>query len=151
MAATHGRSRTTRASPAAIWRLWSDPSTWHEWNPNVQRMEMNGAFANGTTGVMHTNAGQHHQIQLEHIDPGRSFDLQTAVLPLTRFTFHCEVVPSASGSTISQSLAMSGPLAFLFAPMAGERIAASFEPLLQGLADKAEASTDSSGARPQNG
>ena len=107
-------------------------------------MEMDGPFANGTTGVMHTPAGQHHHIQLANIQPGRSFDLETAVLPLTRFTFHCEVVPDAGGSTISQSIGMAGPLAFFFAPMAGERIAASFEPLLKGLADKAEAAEASS-------
>jgi hypothetical protein len=104
-------------------------------------MEMNGPFADGTTGVMHTRAGQHHQIRLARIQPGHAFDLETAVLPLTRFTFHCEVVPNATGSTISQSVAMSGPLAFLFAPMAGERIAASFEDLLKGLAEKAEAAS----------
>ena len=134
----YGRSRQTSASADAVWRWWSDPSTWHEWNPNVQQMEMNGAFADGTTGVMHTPSGQHHQIQLTHVQPGRSFDLETSAIPLTRFTFHCEVVPSGTGSTVSQSLAMSGPLAFVFGPMAGERIAASFEPLLKGLADKAE-------------
>jgi uncharacterized protein YndB with AHSA1/START domain len=137
--ATHGRSRQSGASPEVIWRVWSSPETWHEWNPNVQRMEMNGPFANGTTGIMHTPSGQHHRIELANIQSGRSFDLQTAVLPLTRFTFHCEVVPSGTGSTISQSIGMSGPLAVVFAPIAGERIAASFEPLLKGLSDKAEA------------
>jgi hypothetical protein len=138
--ATHGRSRQTAASAETIWRLWSDPLTWHEWNPNVQRMDMNGAFVNGTTGVMHTPSGQHHQIQLTNIQPGRSFELETSVIPLTRFTFHCEVLPNGtSSSTISQSLRMSGPLSIVFSPMAGERIAASFEPLLKGLADKAEA------------
>lgn len=146
--ATHARSRQTRASAETIWRFWSDPQTWHEWNPNVQRMDMNGPFANGTTGVMHTPAGQHHQIQLANIQPGRSFDLETAVLPLTRFTFHCEVVPNASGSSISQSIGMSGALAFFFAPMAGERIAASFEPLLKGLADKAEAADTGASSTP---
>ena len=102
-------------------------------------MEMNGPFANGTTGVMHTPAGQHHRIQLVNIQPQRSFDLITSALPLTQFTFHCDVVPSAPGSTISQSMSMSGPLAFILGPMAGERIAASFEDLLTGLAAKAEA------------
>ena len=58
---------------------------------------------------------------------------------MTRFTFHCHVAPSAHGSTISQSLEMSGPLSIVCAPIAGERIAASFEPLLEGLAGKAEA------------
>lgn len=137
----YGRSRHTRASAEAIWRLWSDPSTWHQWNPNVQRMDMNGPFANGTTGIMHTPAGQHHQVQLTNIQPGRAFDLQTSVLPLTRFTFHCEVVAEGNGSTIGQSVAMSGPLGVVFGPLAGQRIAASFEPLLKALADRAEAAT----------
>ena len=136
--AAYGRSRETQASGEAIWRLWSDPQTWHDWNPNVQRMEMDGAFANGTTGVMHTPAGQHHHIQLANVQSGRSFDLITSALPLTQFTFHCEVVPSNTGGTISQSISMSGPLAFIFGPMAGDRIAASFEDLLKGLAEKAE-------------
>ncbi len=136
--ATHSRSQQTRASAESVWRVWSDPSTWQTWNPNVQRMEMNGPFANGTRGVMHTPAGQHHQIQLANIRPGRSFDLETNVIPLTHFTFHCQVVPNGSGSTISQSLNVSGPLAFIFSPLAGDRIAASFEPLLKGLSDKAE-------------
>jgi hypothetical protein len=136
--AAYGRSRQTGAAPGAIWRLWSDPSTWQDWNPNVQRMEVNGPFVNGTTGIMHTPAGQHHQIELANIRPGQSFDLKTKVIPLTAFTFHCEVVPGPEGSTISQSLTISGPLGFVFGPMAGERIAASFEPLLAGLAAKAE-------------
>jgi Polyketide cyclase / dehydrase and lipid transport len=138
--AAHGRSRQTRASAETVWRVWSDPQSWQAWNPNVKRMEMNGPFVNDTTGVMHTPAGQAHQIRLKNIYPGQSFELETQAIPLTQFTFHCEVVPiSSGGSTISQSLQMSGPLAFFFSPMAGERIAASFEPLLKGLSDKAEA------------
>src|SRR5437868_221623 len=131
--AVHGRSRETRASAEQIWRLWSDPQTWNQWNPNVSRMTMNGPFASGTTGTMHTPAGREHPIQLSNVQPGRAFDLETQAIPLTHFTFHCEVVPSGNGSTISQSLRMSGPLAIVFAPLAGERIAASFEPLLKGL------------------
>ncbi len=136
--AAYGRSRQTGAAPEAIWRLWSDPSTWQDWNPNVQRMEVNGPFVDGTTGIMHTPSGQHHQIAFANIRLGHSFDLETAVIPLTHFTFHCEVVHSPEGSTISQTLKISGPLGFVFGPMAGERIAASFEPLLAGLAAKAE-------------
>jgi len=137
--AGNGRTRQTRASAETIWRLWSDTATWNEWNPGVKRMVMGGAFINGTTGVMHTPAGQQHQIRLINILPGQSFDLETQVLPLTQFRFHCEVVPATTGSRISQSVHMSGPLAFVMAPLAGERIASSFDPLLKGLSDKAEA------------
>jgi hypothetical protein len=146
--AVHGRSRQTRASAETIWRLWSDPLTWNEWNPNVQRMEMNGAFVNGVTGVMHTPAGRLHQVRLTNIRPGQAFDLETQAIPLTSFTFHCEVAPGTNGSKIGQSIKMSGPLAFVFSPLAGERIAASFEPLLKGLSDRAEALDGDLLARP---
>jgi hypothetical protein len=149
--ATHGRSRQTRATPETIWKLWSDPSTWDEWNPNVSRMEMNGPFVNGSTGVMHTHGGQQHAVQLANIQPGKSFDLQTQVIPLTPFTFHCEVVSGTNGSTISQSVQLGGPLAFLFSPLMGDRIAASFEPLLKGLSDKAEALDGDRVGRPGQG
>src|SRR5437667_4453259 len=102
--AAYGRSRQTSAAPAAIWRCWSDPSTWPDWNPNVQRMEVNGPFANGTTGIMHTPSSQHHQIAFNNVRAGQSFDLETSVIPLTHFRFHCEVVPGSDGSTISQYL-----------------------------------------------
>jgi hypothetical protein len=101
-------------------------------------MEVHGAFVDGTTGVMHTRAGQHHQIRFTRVEPGHSFDLETSVLPLTQATFHCEVVPTEVGSTISQTVSMSGPLAWLFGLLAGERIAKSFEPLLDRLAAQAE-------------
>lgn len=134
----HGRSRETTASPDRIWRVWSDPSTWSEWNPDVQSISLNGPFADGSTGTMTTRSGT-HQIRLADVKPGQGFRLETQVLPLTRFAFICRIAPGSAGrTTISQSLAMSGPLASVFSPMMGNRVAASFEPLLEGLAKKAE-------------
>jgi len=137
----HGRSRETTASPDRIWSIWSDAATWGEWNPNVKSVSLNGPFADGTTGTMTTNSGGTHQIRLADVRPRQSFRLETQVLPLTRFAFICRIQPGATGrTTISQSLAMTGPLAALFSPMMGDRVAASFVPLLAGLAKKAEGS-----------
>ena len=139
----HGRSLSTSAPPAAVWQLWSDPASWPSWNPNVERMTLDSPFASGATGLMETPGGRQHKVRFADVQTGRSFRLETAVLPLTGFSFQCEVVPSAGGSTISQSLTMSGPLAFLFSLLAGERIAVTFEPLLKGLAQRAEATATS--------
>ena len=35
------RSQETTASPQAVWTIWSDTSTWPEWNPDVQAMTLN--------------------------------------------------------------------------------------------------------------
>jgi polyketide cyclase/dehydrase/lipid transport protein len=137
--AAHSKSMEAQASPDRVWKIWSDVSTWPHWNPDVQAIEINGPFASGTTGTMTTRSGGSHAITLQGVEPGRSFRLETAAIPLTRFAFRCEVMPSgANASTISQSLTMHGALAPVFSAMMGKRIAESFEPILSGLKAEAE-------------
>jgi hypothetical protein len=135
--AAHERSRETSAPPARIWGIWSDTSTWPRWNPDVRAVSVSGPFASGTTGSMTTGA-RTHEIKLENVVDGRSFDLVTAVVPGTTFRFHCEVSAAGAGSRISQGISMSGPLSIIFSPMMGGRIAQSFGPILDGLAREAE-------------
>src|SRR5262245_11766031 len=47
----------TTASPESIWRLWSNVASWSEWNADVERIEISGPFAAGSTIAM-TPAGQ---------------------------------------------------------------------------------------------
>lgn len=133
------RSVETTASPQAVWKVWSDTPTWQEWNPDVQSMALNGPFATGTTGVMKTKQGT-RQIVLSDVAPGRSFRLETSVIPLTRFIFDCKVAAGPSGrTTVSQSVTVGGPLGGIVGGMMSKQIADTFPPLLQGLARKAEA------------
>jgi hypothetical protein len=130
----------TTASPQAAWKIWSDTSTWPEWNPDVQSMTLNGPFAAGTTGTMKTKQGT-RAIQLSEVVPGMSFRLETTVIPLTRFAFVCRVSPGAGGkTTLSQAIVVGGPLGGLVGGMMGKQIADTFPTLLQGLARKAAAS-----------
>jgi hypothetical protein len=130
----------TTASPQAAWKIWSDTSTWPEWNPDVQSMTLNGPFAAGTTGTMKTKQGT-RAIQLSEVVPGMSFRLETTVIPLTRFAFVCRVSPGAGGkTTLSQAIVVAGPLGGLVGGMMGKQIADTFPALLQGLARKAAAS-----------
>jgi uncharacterized protein YndB with AHSA1/START domain len=138
--ADNQRSVETSASPAAVWKIWSDTSTWAEWNPDVQSMTLNGPFAAGTSGTMKTKQGT-RQVQLTEVVPGRSFRLETTVIPLTRFAFECQVVAGPAGkTTISQAIRVGGPLGGVVGGMMGPQIANTFPALLQGLARKAEAS-----------
>src|SRR5437763_14591251 len=133
-------SVATKASPEAVLKVWSDASTWPEWNPDVQSMALNGPFAVGTTGTMKTKQGT-RQIQLTDVVPGKSFRLETTVIPLTRFAFECQVAAGPAGNTtISQGIRVGGPLGGLVGGMMSRQIADPFPPLLQGLAKKAEAS-----------
>jgi hypothetical protein len=127
----------TAATPDRVWAIWSDTTTWPTWNPDVHAISLDGPFQSGATGEMTTGAGT-HQIRLEDVVAGRSFDLVTCPIPATTFRFHCEVAPSHEGSRISQGVSMRGFLAPVFLRMMGSRIAESFRPILAGLARAAE-------------
>jgi uncharacterized protein YndB with AHSA1/START domain len=138
--AAHGKTMEANASPERVWRIWSDVTTWQDWNPDVLSVEIEGPFATGTTGHMTTRAGGRHAIALQAVQPGRSFRLETSPVPLGRFAFQCEVRQAGPGSsTISQSVTIRGPLGPLYSAMMGRRIAESFEPILGGLKAAAEA------------
>jgi uncharacterized protein YndB with AHSA1/START domain len=134
----HARSLQLRAAPERVWRIWSDPSTWPQWNPDVIAIGLDGAFASGTAGTMTTRAGGTHSGALEDVQPGRTFTIRTSPAPLSTFHFKCEVMPAEAGSRISQGVSMTGPLGGLMSVLMGERMAAGFEAILDGLKKEAE-------------
>jgi len=103
-------------------------------------MTLTGPFAAGTTGTMQTKQGT-RAVQLTEVVPGKSFRLETTVIPLTRFAFECKVSPGSAGTTtLSQAVVVGGPLGGLVGGMMGKQIANTFPALLRGLARKAETS-----------
>jgi uncharacterized protein YndB with AHSA1/START domain len=141
MAREYGTSVETAAAPEKVWRIWSDMSTWGEWNPNVSTMDWQGGFVSGSSGVMNTRAGQHHKMELVDVQPGRSFGLLTRVVPGTRFRFNCRIEPGTAGgkTKVSQTVEVGGPLGPVMGGMLGPQVSKEFGTLLTNLAHKAEA------------
>jgi Polyketide cyclase / dehydrase and lipid transport len=133
----YGTSVVSIAPADKVWKIWSDTSTWGDWNPNVSIMELHGPFATGSTAIMHTKAGQHHKMRIVDLQPGRSFVLETNVIPGTTFRFNCRVEPVGAETKISQTVEVKGPLGFL-GGMLGPGVSKDFGALLSGLAKKAE-------------
>ncbi len=138
MGREYGTSVETAAAPENVWRIWSDMATWGDWNPNVSSMEWRGAFAAGSTGIMHTRAGQHHEMRLVEVEPGRRFALETGVVPGTTFRFNCRIEPVSAGSRISQTVEVKGPLGGVMGGMLGPQVSKDFGTLLSNLARRAE-------------
>ena len=137
--AEYGTPVETAASPERVWKIWSDMSTWGDWNPNVSTMDWQGGFAAGTGGVMNTRAGQHHKMKLVEVQPGRFFALETSVVPGTTFRFNCRVEPSGGKTKISQMVEVKGPLGPILQGMMGPQVSKEFGTLLANLAKRAEA------------
>jgi len=138
MAREYGTSVETTASSDRVWQIWSDMSTWGDWNPNVSTMDWQGGFVSGSTGVMNTKAGQHHSMQLVDVQPGRGFALVTSVVPGTKFRFHCRIEPAGAKTKISQTVEVGGPLGPVMGGMLGPQVSKEFGTLLANLARKAE-------------
>ncbi|HSS92844.1 MAG TPA: SRPBCC family protein [Candidatus Dormibacteraeota bacterium] len=136
--AEYGTSVETTAPADSVWKIWSDMSTWGDWNPNVSTMEWRGPFASGTTGVMNTRAGQHHKMALHDVVPGYGFALETSVVPGTRFRFNCQIQPTGQKTRIGQSVEVKGPLGPLLSGILGPQVSKDFGLLLSNLAAKAE-------------
>jgi hypothetical protein len=139
--AEYGSALETSASTEQVWKIWSDMSTWGDWNPNVSTMDWTGGFVQGSEGIMNTRAGQHHRMKLAEVQPGRSFVLETRVVPGTMFRFNCRIEPAsgAAGKTkISQMVEIKGPLGPIMQGMMGPQVSKEFPTLLANLARKAE-------------
>jgi hypothetical protein len=136
--AEYGTSVVSTASADRVWAIWSDTSTWGDWNPNVSTMELQGPFAAGSTAIMNTKAGQHHKMRIVDVQPGRSFALETNVVPGTTFRFNCRTEPVGAETKISQTVEVKGPLGPILGGMLGPQVSKDFPALLAGLAKKAE-------------
>jgi hypothetical protein len=55
---TYEHSVQTTAPPGRIWSLWADVDTWAEWNGDIERIELIGPFATGSTIVMTPIGGE---------------------------------------------------------------------------------------------
>src|SRR5258705_12875260 len=106
----YGTSVESKATPEKVWKIWSDMTTWGDWNPNVSTMDWQGGFQSGTTGVMNTRAGQHHNMKLLDVNPGRSFALETAVVPLTYFRFNCRIGSAGGKKAVGPGVGVKGPV-----------------------------------------
>lgn len=137
--AEYGTSVETTASADRVWKIWSDMTTWGDWNPNVSTMDWTGGFAAGTEGIMNTKAGQHHKMKLVEVQPGRFFALETSVVPGTRFRFNCRINPAGGKTRIGQTVEVNGPLGPVMRGMLGPQVSKEFGTLLSNLAKKAEA------------
>jgi len=137
--AEYGTSVETTAPADKVWRIWSDMSTWGDWNPNVSTMDWQGGFQSGSIGVMNTRAGQHHKMKLLDVVPHRSFVLETSVVPGTSFRFNCRIGSAGGRTTVGQWVEVKGPLGPVLGGMLGPQVSKEFGTLLTNLARKAEA------------
>lgn len=131
-------SLETSASPAQVWRVWSDVNTWPEWNPDMNASRLDGPLKLGATGMINTKSGGKHDVVVTHFEDGRSFELESTALPGTKMAIRATIMPSVTGSRITQGFEPRGLLAPIVGPMMSGAILKTFSSVLAGLKKQVE-------------
>lgn len=127
------------ASPACIFRLYSDVEGWKNWDPEVEWSEMDGAFVASSYGNLKPPKGPALGIHLVDVKDNQSFTVESK-LPLCRVLFEHELIPKGASTEVRHRVSFSGLLSPLFAYLIGRKIDAGFPRTLAGLKEIAERS-----------
>lgn len=113
----HAGTVTSTASADAVWALWSDTTTWPDWDPSVVGVVLDGPFVAGTTGTM-TLAGPFEvPVSLEVVDPGARYLDQLTMGELVIRIDHVVVALDEGGCEVTVSTTVTGPGADAIGPM----------------------------------
>jgi uncharacterized protein YndB with AHSA1/START domain len=143
----------TAASPADVWRHWSDMAAWPAWNAGIERIEIDGPFEVGTTFTMTPPGDDPVTMHLTEIVPGELFTDEMDAGDFIVRTVHRLTPVTASGATASGATAsgvgasgtrityrteITGPAADQIGPELGPAITADFPDVLAALAKVAQ-------------
>ncbi|WP_405135784.1 SRPBCC family protein [Nocardia sp. NBC_01388] len=126
-------SAETDVDPEALWRSWSDPDRWPEWNPGIESFELDGPFAVGTTFRMTSPEGDTVELRFVEIIEGRLWaDVFTGEGFEIRTDHRLQLL--APGRTmVTYRTEITGPAADAAGPEIGAQITADFPDVVAGL------------------
>jgi polyketide cyclase/dehydrase/lipid transport protein len=139
---TYEHSLETVAGAETIFEIIRDVGGWPEWNQGVERIDLDGPFATGTTGVMVIPDQGSLSFRLAWVGEGRGFEDETEIPGaevVVRVRHSLE--PLAGGGTrITYRATVEGAAAEVLGPEIGPAVSADFPEVMAALAARAEAS-----------
>ena len=65
-----------------VWNYYSDVNLWKQWDEEIEKMELNGNFVTGTTGVMSMTGQEPMPFTLTDVEIKKHFIDETVIEPL---------------------------------------------------------------------
>ena len=131
---THEATIETSAPPPCVWALFADIARWTAWNAGIERIDIHGPFATGTTFTMQPPGQAPLTSTLVEVTPNERFVDET-VVDATRVVVGHALVPLAAGGTkIVYTTTITGPGADELGPM----VTSDFADVLAALKRRAE-------------
>jgi len=130
---TTEHSLETTVAPEAIWRAWADVERWPEWNADIERIELSGRFATGSTIAMTPRGQVTAELRIADAVEGELFvDEADVDGTIVRTTHRIERVDDERVRVIYR-LEASGPAADQIAPA----VSADFDETIAALVEHA--------------
>jgi hypothetical protein len=135
---TAEHSVETSASPEAIWRLWSDVAGWPDWNDDIERIEISGAFAVGSIISM-TPIGQDPvELRVAEVSEPDLFIDEADLGDVIVRTAHRIDRLDDDRSLVTYRMEITGPKADSIGPKLGPEISSDFPETLSALVERAQ-------------
>lgn len=135
MSFSYEHSIRSAASPAAVWRLYSDVSRWPSFDSEAEHIELDAPFTAGCHGTMKFRDQEPLAFTLTEVEPERMFTDETPVGDAVVRVRHL-LDPTPEGVRITQRVEIDGPEAF--AAELGAMITADMPATMTRLARLAE-------------
>ena len=100
---THEQGAETALPGKRIWEAWADVERWPEWNGDIERIELNGPFAAGSTILMTPKGQDTVELRIAQLTDGEEFvdeaDLGGTVIRTLHRLERLETVTACGSST----------------------------------------------------
>lgn len=131
---TYETSTDVQAGRERLWELFADVNGWGRWNAGIERVELLGPFATGTSFRMQPPGMDPFLSTLADVRTGESFTDVTALGEITVRVFHGLQALGDERTRITYRAEVSGP----DAETIGRMVTADFDEVLVALKAAAE-------------
>ena len=126
---------TVKARVEAIWKLYSDITSWVEWDKGILYASLDGPFAAGTRGTLQPEGQGPLAFQLTEAEPLRGFS-DVADIPDAGIQVHFthRLRQAAAGTSITHRVTITGPNAERLGPEMGAGLSRGIPQTMERLA-----------------
>lgn len=120
-----------------FWAVWTDVSTWPEWDTPLAEATLHGEFTAGTVGKLRTKSGQQSTFTLTHVSQNESYTFETK-LPGARLVVSRYFSEKDNDLTFVHNVRFEGRLGLVFAQLLGRGFMRELPPVMKRLVYVAE-------------
>ncbi|WP_214321862.1 SRPBCC family protein [Nonomuraea sediminis] len=128
----------TTAGREVLWQHWSDMAAWPQWNAGIEKIEIDGPFAVGTTFTMTPPGDEPVTMRIIELVPGELFTDVMDAGDIVVTTVHRLEKAEGGRTRVVYRTEITGPAADQVGPELGPAITGDFPDVIAALVALAE-------------